>query len=106
METKGSVKGILKDKHGMPVADAAVMITGGTHEFTDIASISNGQGEFFVSVGRIKSDPWPTFCEHNQETVSRSMIDSVTYERLDLEPREVHGQRDHNRSAWHSRYQS
>ena len=49
METKGSVKGILKDKHGMPVADAAVMITGGTHEFTDIASISNGQGEFFVS---------------------------------------------------------
>ena len=49
METRGSVKGILKDKHGMPVADAAVMITGGTHEFTDIASISNGQGEFFVS---------------------------------------------------------
>lgn len=49
METKGSVKGILKDKDGIPVADAAVMITGGSQDFNDIASISNGQGEFFVS---------------------------------------------------------
>jgi hypothetical protein len=49
MQTTGSVKGILKDKQGMPVADAAVMIKEGSHEFNDMASISNGQGEFFVS---------------------------------------------------------
>lgn len=49
MVTTGSVKGILKNKQGMPVADAAVMIREGSHEFNDMASISNAQGEFFVS---------------------------------------------------------
>ncbi len=49
MQTTGSVKGILKNKQGKPVADAAVMIKEGSHEFNDIASISNGLGEFFVS---------------------------------------------------------
>jgi hypothetical protein len=49
MVTTGSVKGILKNKQGMPVADAAVMIKEGSHEFNDMASISNEQGEFFVS---------------------------------------------------------
>ncbi len=49
MQTTGSVKGILKNKQGMPVADAAVMIKEGSHEFNDMASVSNGQGEFFVS---------------------------------------------------------
>ena len=49
MVTTGSVKGILKNKQGMPIADAAVMIKEGSHEFNDMASISNAQGEFFVS---------------------------------------------------------
>ncbi len=49
METHGSVKGILKDTSGHPVANAIVMIKEGNHEFNDIASVSNGQGEFFVS---------------------------------------------------------
>lgn len=49
METRGSVKGILKNNTGKPVADAVVMIKDGSHEFNDIASVSNSQGEFFVS---------------------------------------------------------
>ena len=49
MVITGSVKGILKNKQGIPVADAAVMIKEGSHEFNDMASISNAQGEFFVS---------------------------------------------------------
>ena len=49
METRGSVKGILKNNAGRPIADAIVMIREGSHEFNDIASVSNEQGEFFVS---------------------------------------------------------
>lgn len=49
METRGSIKGILKNKAGIPVADAIVMIREGNHEFNDVASVSNSDGEFFVS---------------------------------------------------------
>jgi hypothetical protein len=49
METRGSIKGILKNKAGMPVADAIIMIKEGNHDFNDVASVSNSNGEFFVS---------------------------------------------------------
>ncbi len=49
METRSSVKGILHNTAGLPVADAVVMIIDGSHEFNDIASVSNEKGEFFVS---------------------------------------------------------
>ncbi|MBC7934745.1 MAG: hypothetical protein H7Y86_05210 [Rhizobacter sp.] len=49
MQTRSSVKGILKNKEGKPLADAVVMIKEGSHESNDIASVSNGQGEFYVS---------------------------------------------------------
>ncbi len=49
MPTRSSVKGIVQNKAGKPVANAIVMITQGNHEFNDIASISNEKGEFFVS---------------------------------------------------------
>ena len=49
METRGSIKGVLKNKAGIPVADAIVMIREGNHEFNDVASVSNTDGEFFVS---------------------------------------------------------
>ena len=49
METRGSIKGVLKNKAGIPLADAIVMIKEGNHEFNDVASVSNSDGEFFVS---------------------------------------------------------
>jgi hypothetical protein len=47
--TRSSVKGIVQNKAGRPVADAIIMITKGSHEFNDIASVSNEKGEFFLS---------------------------------------------------------
>lgn len=49
METRTSVKGILQDSTGRPVAHAVVMITGGSHEFNDLASVTNDSGEFYLS---------------------------------------------------------
>lgn len=49
MVTKSSVKGIIHNHAGRPVADAIVMIKDGSHSFPDIASVSNEAGEFFVS---------------------------------------------------------
>lgn len=49
MERRSSIKGILTNKTGGPMADAVIMIKEGSHEFNDIASISNDQGEFYVS---------------------------------------------------------
>ncbi|MEO6732979.1 MAG: hypothetical protein ABIN01_17275 [Ferruginibacter sp.] len=49
MQTSSSIKGIIQNKAGRPVADAIVMIKEGSHEFNDIASVSNEKGEFFVS---------------------------------------------------------
>jgi hypothetical protein len=49
MEKHGSIKGILKNKAGIPVGDAIIMIKESNHEFNDIASVSNSDGEFFVS---------------------------------------------------------
>lgn len=43
-----SIKGNILTQQGAPVTDAVVMITGGTHSFNDIASISNEKGEFFL----------------------------------------------------------
>jgi hypothetical protein len=48
MET-GSVKGILSDSAGSPVEDAVVMIVEGPGDFNDIASVSNENGEFYMS---------------------------------------------------------
>lgn len=48
MPTHGSVKGII-NKAGKPVADAIVMIKEGSHEFNDIASVTNESGEFYLS---------------------------------------------------------
>jgi Carboxypeptidase regulatory-like domain len=49
MPARSSVKGIVQNKAGRPVADAIVMITKGSHEFNDMASVSNEKGEFFLS---------------------------------------------------------
>jgi len=49
METTTAIKGIITDKSGKPVENAIVMITAGSHEFHDIASVSNEKGEFFLS---------------------------------------------------------
>jgi predicted GTPase len=49
MPLRSSVKGIIHNKAGQPVEGAVVMIKEGTHEFNDMASVSNQTGEFFVS---------------------------------------------------------
>jgi hypothetical protein len=46
---RGTVKGIITDSSGAPVADAVVMIVSGTTDFNDIASISSENGEFYMS---------------------------------------------------------
>ena len=49
MESRTSVKGILQDSAGKPLPNAVVMITGGSHSFNDMASITNDSGEFYLS---------------------------------------------------------
>ena len=49
MESRSSIKGILQDSAGRPLSNAVVMITGGTHSFNDMASITNDSGEFYLS---------------------------------------------------------
>lgn len=49
MSLRSSVKGIIHNQAGQPVEGAVVMIKEGTHEFNDMASVSNEKGEFFVS---------------------------------------------------------
>ena len=49
METRISVKGILQNTAGRPVKDVVVMIAGGSHEFNDMASVTNNSGEFYLS---------------------------------------------------------
>ena len=49
METRASIKGILQDQSGKAIEDAVVMIVNGSHDFTDIASVSNEKGEFYIS---------------------------------------------------------
>lgn len=49
METRGTVKGILRDETGKPVSGAIVMIVSGTSEFNDLASVSGDNGEFQLS---------------------------------------------------------
>jgi hypothetical protein len=49
MPVRSSVKGIIHSQTGQPVEGAIVMITKGSHEFNDMASVSNEKGEFFVS---------------------------------------------------------
>jgi Carboxypeptidase regulatory-like domain len=46
MQTAKSIKGILQDSSGKPVANAVIMIIDAPHEFNDIASVSNSRGEF------------------------------------------------------------
>jgi Carboxypeptidase regulatory-like domain len=46
METAKSIKAILKDSSGKPVANAVIMIIDAPQEFNDIASVSNERGEF------------------------------------------------------------
>lgn len=49
MTTTASVKGILYDAgSGEPVADAIIMITGGTYEHPDMASQSGNDGVFYL----------------------------------------------------------
>ena len=49
METRISVRGVLQDATGKPIANATVMIVDGSSEFNDIASITNDSGEFHLS---------------------------------------------------------
>jgi uncharacterized GH25 family protein len=46
METAKSIKAILKDSSGKPVANAVIMIIDAPQEFNDIASVTNDKGEF------------------------------------------------------------
>jgi hypothetical protein len=46
MATQTSVKGILQDSAGRPVPNAVVMIVDGSHEFNDMAAVTNDSGEF------------------------------------------------------------
>ena len=48
MTVTKSVKGILHDRSGKPVAGATVMITGGDFEHPDIASQSDDSGVFYL----------------------------------------------------------
>ncbi|MEO5681150.1 MAG: carboxypeptidase regulatory-like domain-containing protein [Chitinophagaceae bacterium] len=48
MPVKKSVKGIVHDQGGNPVADAIVMVTGSAHPMQDIASSSDDQGQFYL----------------------------------------------------------
>jgi hypothetical protein len=48
METRVSVKGLLRDNAGQPVKDAIVMIAEGSHSHQDIASVTNDSGEFYL----------------------------------------------------------
>lgn len=49
METRASVKGILRDETSKPVKDAVVMVISGSSSFNDIASVSNEKGEFKIA---------------------------------------------------------
>jgi hypothetical protein len=49
MLTRGTVKGLLHDTAGRPVVDAVVMIVEGSSEFNDIASVSDDNGQFYIS---------------------------------------------------------
>ena len=49
METRTSVKGILRTASGQPMKDAIVMISQGSHSFNDIAAVTNDSGEFYLS---------------------------------------------------------
>ncbi|MDB5191871.1 MAG: hypothetical protein JWQ96_1434 [Segetibacter sp.] len=49
METRGTVKGILHDSSGTPIPHAIVMIVDGPSDFNDMASVSNDNGEFYIS---------------------------------------------------------
>ncbi len=46
MANQTSVKGVLEDSTGRPVPNAVVMIVDGSHEFTDMAAVTNDSGEF------------------------------------------------------------
>jgi uncharacterized GH25 family protein len=46
MQTAKSIKGILLDSSGKPVANAVIMVIDAPQEFNDIASVSNERGEF------------------------------------------------------------
>lgn len=48
MATTGTVKGVLLNQAGQPVRDAVVMVAGGTGSFTDMAAITNDNGEFYL----------------------------------------------------------
>ncbi|RPD46005.1 hypothetical protein DRJ53_14615 [Paracnuella aquatica] len=49
MATTGTVKGILVNSSGQPIADAVVMVAGGTGSFTDMAAITDENGAFYLS---------------------------------------------------------
>ena len=49
MPKRATIKGILRDPAGKPIADAIIMIVSGTQEFNEIASLSNKKGEFSIS---------------------------------------------------------
>lgn len=72
METRGSVKGILQNKTGRPLAGAVVMIKEGSHEINDIASVSNEQGEFFVS-GIVIPGSYVLQVQHDNGTITREI---------------------------------
>lgn len=72
MSTKHSIKGIIQNSAGRPVADAVVMIKDGSYEFPDIASVSNELGEFFVS-GIVIPGRYVLMIKHDTATITKEI---------------------------------
>jgi Carboxypeptidase regulatory-like domain len=72
MENRGTIKGILQNTSGQPIADAVVMIKEGSAAFNDIASVSNEQGEFFVS-GIVIPGRYVLQIQHENGTITKEI---------------------------------
>ena len=67
-----SIKGIIKNNVGLPVANAIVMVKEGSHEFNDMASVSNDDGEFFISGLEIPGS-YVLQIQHNSGTIFKTV---------------------------------
>lgn len=72
MQTAKSIKGILQDSRGKPVANAVIMIIDAPQEFTDIASVSNERGEF--SLQETTPGKYTIQIKHANELVNKEVI--------------------------------
>ena len=80
MSNYRSVKGIILDSTGSPVTDAVVMIKSGSHEFNEIASLSDENGEFYVS-NIVVPGTYVLEINHGDTSITRE-VDIQSAERL------------------------